>query len=771
MKIILKRRLIIRLLAILITVVSLISALSVLYFNYSISGRLKEFLHRTVANTGQFAEISYATPLWNFDQESIEGLNKAVLQNDMFIAVNAFSDTIFVTGLKKNITKGTTTLETIKTPYIRPKNSPLKMFKKNILYTNPELDREKKEIGYLEIYYTEEFILRAIRESNNNIIVSFIIIALTIIFIIFIGFNQMAIKPIINLAEISQTIARSNNFSIRVEKTTEDEIGFLYDGFNTMLEQIEKREEERDTANRELEKARNLLDNVINSMPSMLISTNNTGIVTQWNEAAARNSGVLAAHAIGKKLWDITPRFQKYQDQYDAVIKELRTIEFNREEFLNSESCDIEDTRLYNVTLFPLIANGSQGVVIRMDDITELEEKEEQLRQTQKMETVGTLAGGLAHDFNNMLGGIAGSLSLLRFKAGKNKELPLEVLNKYLDIIEESTDRAADLVQQLLTLSRKQEINFAPVDLNLTVKHVNKICKNTFDKSIIITPNFYPETVIVNGDPTQLEQVILNLCINAGHAMTIMKKEGQQHGGTLTINFEEVTSDAYFTQAHPEAEEGNYWRISISDTGIGMDKKTAAKIYEPFFTTKGKGLGTGLGLSVVYNIIKQHKGFIDLYSEIGQGTTFNIYFPALDRETMETVSVEEKDIPRGSGLVLVVDDEQVMREIAKSIFEECGYEMTGACDGVEAVNIFKEQHQQITCVLLDMAMPNKSGKETFIEMKEIDDTVKVLLTSGLRHDERVEEIMKLGVKGFLQKPFTLEKLARAIDEILNGGNR
>ncbi|UCH98365.1 MAG: response regulator, partial [Candidatus Aminicenantes bacterium] len=261
-------------------------------------------------------------------------------------------------------------------------------------------------------------------------------------------------------------------------------------------------------------------------------------------------------------------------------------------------------------------------------------------------------------------------------------------------------------------------------------------------------------------------------CINAAHAMTIMRKEGEKYGGSLSISLERVQTDKYFLQLYPETEpeekEEDYWTISVQDTGIGMNPQTLDKIFDPFFTTKEDGKGTGLGLAMVYNIIKQHKGFIDVYSQERIGTTFHIYLPILKPNKLEEKNHKLKEkIHRGEGLILVVDDEEIMRQTAKAILEECGYDVILAANGEEAVNIYKKYHHTIKGVLLDMVMPKMSGKQAYMEMSKMNENVKVLLASGFKKDSRVESILELGVKGFIQKPYALVKLANSMHEVLN----
>ncbi len=516
---------------------------------------------------------------------------------------------------------------------------------------------------------------------------------------------------------------------------------------------------------RQLRRTRQYLNNIIESMPSMLISIDATGTVTQWNHAAATYTGINAGDAMEKKLWEIVPNFARFEKYLREILSTRVPREFPREKFVNGDNI-----RYHNVSLYPLVEDGLKGMVLRMDDVTELEKKDQQLRQSQKMETVGTLAGGLAHDFNNVLGGVVGTISLLKYKLNKGKIQVDEEAVEMLDLIEESGQRAGDMVQQLLALARQQEMTFSPVDLNHTVKNVIKICKNTIDKGIELNPLYYTEEALVNADPTQLEQMLLNLCVNSSHAMTFMREEDEPRGGKLTIALERIFADRHFRQSHPEAKGAHYWVLAVRDTGVGMDSRTQSKAFDPFYTTKEKGKGTGLGLAMVYNIVQQHKGFIDMYSEIGTGTTINVFLPILESGKSTGAKAPREELPRGEGLILVADDEPVMRRLARSILEESGYRVLLAKNGLECVSLYAQHQGEIKMVLLDMAMPVKSGDEAFKEMKAMDGNVKVLLASGFRKDERVDKILAAGAARFIQKPYTLEKLSKTVYEIINSTN-
>jgi len=512
-------------------------------------------------------------------------------------------------------------------------------------------------------------------------------------------------------------------------------------------------------SDKEIKSLQNYLSNIIQSMPSALISIDEKGKVTQWNAAAEKIIGINSMDILGKQLWNAETRMQKFENNFYDVIKMKRPLFFHREPITYSSN------KLFNISIYPLVSNGIAGAVLMMDDVTDIEKMEKQLRQAQKMEAVGNLVGGLAHDFNNVLSGITGTVSLMKFIV-EQKNVDLDEMMENIVVIEESAERAADMVKQLLTLSRNHELSLTPVDLNLSIKHVEKICRNTFDKSVEINIRQKYDPVMIMADPSQIEQIILNLFINSMHAMTIMRPENEQQGGELSVFIDKIAADEHFRATHPEANGTDYWVLRIRDDGVGMEPEIMGKIFDPFFTTKKMEQGSGLGLAMVYSIVQQHKGFIDVYSEPGAGSTFSVFLPVFANavETEESLMEEEFNY-NGTGCILVVDDEDVVRRTAGKILEKCGYSIIDASDGEKAVSIYKEKQQEIIGVLLDMAMPRMSGKAVLIELLKINPHVKVIIASGFMQDKRTEEALNLGVKGFVDKPYTMTSLAKKIKEV------
>jgi PAS domain S-box-containing protein len=381
---------------------------------------------------------------------------------------------------------------------------------------------------------------------------------------------------------------------------------------------------------------------------------------------------------------------------------------------------------------------------------------EEQLFQAQKMESIGRLAGGIAHDFNNILTSIMGYAELLKLKFTDTSARERQAA----DIIIKSTERASDLTRQLLAFARGGKYNPVPLIINDLIKQTINVSEKIFEKNIKVKYDLEKKLNPIEADKNQLDQVLTNIIINA--------KDAMPNGGELIFKTWNVYLDEEYTSKFQELKPGNYVKISIIDTGMGMPRSIKDHIFEPFFTTKGAGRGTGLGLATVYGIIKNHNGHITCTSELGKGTTFTLYLPATEKEII--IEENESKVIRGEETILLVDDEAYVRDVAKRQLQRLGYKAVTAGDGIEAVDIYKKKKKKIDLVLLDMVMPNLAGKETYRELKDINPDIKVVLISGFSQNDKATETLKEGALAFIQKPFKLYELSKILAGVLKSKN-
>lgn len=388
-------------------------------------------------------------------------------------------------------------------------------------------------------------------------------------------------------------------------------------------------------------------------------------------------------------------------------------------------------------------------------DITERRSLEEQLRQAQKMEAIGRLAGGIAHDFNNILSVIKGTSQLLLMDLREG-----DPLYTNLREIEGAADRAAALTCQLLAFSRKQILEMRVLDLNMVIKNLEKMLRRIIGEDIELVTFLSEDLGRVKADPSQIEQAIINLVVNARDAMP--------KGGKLTIETMNVELDEVYVRRHIGVKPGSYVMLAISDTGIGMTKEVQERIFEPFFTTKEMGRGTGLGLSTVYGIVNQVGGNIWVYSEPGEGSTFKIYLPRVDEPIYERREEEQKEVPWGSETVLVIEDEETVRRLAVRLLKRQGYKVLEASNGGEAFILCERYSDPIHLILTDVVMPGVSGRELAERLQKIHPEAKVLYMSGYTDNVILHHgILEQGLS-FIQKPFTLEALARKVRQMLDG---
>jgi len=395
------------------------------------------------------------------------------------------------------------------------------------------------------------------------------------------------------------------------------------------------------------------------------------------------------------------------------------------------------------------------GFEMIAEDITERRALEEQLRQSQKMEAVGRLAGGIAHDFNNLLTVIKGYSELML----EELDGP-DPLHNELDEIRKAADRAASLTRQLLAFSRQQVLAPKVLDLNIIVNNMDKLLHRLLGEDIDLFTVLEPGLGRVKADPGQLEQVIMNLAVNARDAMP--------RGGKLTIETTNVDLDDAYARDHVSVTPGRYVMIAVSDTGLGMTEKVKSRIFEPFFTTKEVGKGTGLGLSTVYGIIKQSGGYVWVYSEVGIGSTFKVYLPRVDAPADFTPSHSLQPARRGTETVLLVEDEDGVRALVRQVLHKHGYNVLEARNGGEALLMCERHQGKIDLLLTDVVLEQMSGRELAERLLKVRSEMKVLYVSGYADDAIVHHGVLTAGMAFLQKPFTTEALARKVRNVLDG---
>jgi signal transduction histidine kinase/CheY-like chemotaxis protein len=392
-------------------------------------------------------------------------------------------------------------------------------------------------------------------------------------------------------------------------------------------------------------------------------------------------------------------------------------------------------------------------VIVTAIDITERVRLEEQLRQSQKLEAIGTLAGGIAHDFNNTLFAMIGYTELAMGDIPQGSK-PWQYLQEVL----KAGTRAKKLVQQILAFSRKSSQERKPVQLRPLIQETLKMLRASLPTTIDIRQDISAEAGTVLADPTQLQQVLMNLCANAEHAM-------RETGGVLEVRADAVDIDADFASHHRDLQPGPYVRLMVRDTGHGIAPEIRERIFEPFFTTKKAGEGTGMGLAVVHGIVANHSGAITVQSTPGEGTVFTIYFPRID-ETIESVTQPAEPIPHGEGCVLFVDDEDTLAQLGQIMLEHLGYHVVSKTSSIEALEAFRATPQRFDLVITDQTMPHMTGEALARELRDIRPDIPIILCTGFSHTANAERARALGIDAFCTKPFVARDLAVTVQQVL-----
>ncbi len=562
------------------------------------------------------------------------------------------------------------------------------------------------------------------------------------------GMSRSITRPMDDISRAAEGIA-DGDYTRRANVSSENELGRLAASFNAMAAKVE-------AAARERENTLSLFDVVIASAPIGFALLDRELRYLRVNDALAQLNGQPAAAHVGQLVSEFQPELGEEREALlRRVLDERQAIV--DVELLRSPKRKGGIERQLRASCFPVALTEGPPIGIGMfvAETTERRGLEAQLQQAQKMEAVGQLAGGIAHDFNNLL------TVITSYGAMVMADLPRESphTNDVQEILN-AANRASSLTRQLLAFSRRQVLQPNVLDLNALTGNLEKMLRRLLREDIQLVTQFDPQLALVNADAGQLEQVIVNLVVNARDAMS--------RGGRISIETSNVTLGEGYGPMHANASPGPYVLLAVSDTGKGMDKATQAHIFEPFFTTKPVGQGTGLGLSTVYGIVKQSGGYVWVYSEMDRGTTFKIYLPAVPMGANAAEGERESLPPLAGGpeRILLVEDEPNVRRIARRILERNGYTVLEAANGTEALRVLERRQEPIALVLTDLVMPEMGGRELASRLRIVSPTSRVLFMSGYTEDAVLRQSVMEPGSVFLDKPFTFETLIRKVREAL-----
>ena len=599
--------------------------------------------------------------------------------------------------------------------------------------------------------------------------------------------------PILHLAETARAVSTEKDYSIRASRRSQDETGLLIDGFNEMLAQIQARDEQLQQRNNSLQTEIGKRQRIEQAL--LEGDERHRAFVAESSEAIWRlelehplsttlpedeqishffRHGYLAeSNDVMARIYDLASADEIVGTRLDALMTPIdpENVEYLRAfirsgyRLINADSHRIDQAgndRYFLHNLSGIIEGDhlirawgvQREITERKEAETRQSKLEAQLRQAQKMEAVGTLAGGIAHDFNNILGAIIGYSELATLDLSEDHSA-----QAYVGEVIRAGNRARDLVRQILTFSRQEEHERKPIQLQSVLDEALKLLRATLPSTIEIRQRIDPQAPAILGDATQIHRVMMNLGTNAWHAMN-------ERGGILEVSLAAFDVDDDFAQTHPDLHRGRYLRLMISDTGCGMERAMLERVFEPFFTTKPPGAGTGLGLAVVHGVVKRHEATIAVYSEPGNGTTFNLYFPIHEIET-QTPVMESVAIPKGNGeRILFVDDEAPLAALGKSMLERLGYRVTAQTSSVEALATFSAKSDQFDLVITDQTMPSLSGADLARLMLEIRPELPVILATGYSNTINPEKAQAIGIRELLLKPNTTLSLSAAIRRAL-----
>jgi PAS domain S-box-containing protein len=593
--------------------------------------------------------------------------------------------------------------------------------------------------------------------SGQLAVIIVIVLTVTGLFIV-LGISRTT-SPISELTRASEAMA-AGDLDYELPSTRNDETAVLARSFSAMrdairsqLESLEREIKERKVVEEALRESEEKHRSALDASPDPIVVYDMEGRTEYVNPAFTQLFGWTLEELQGRKI-DYVPEAEwpRTQEMIDRLHKGENFQGFETRRY--TKDGDIRDIRM-SFNAWRNKDGELVGSVILLHDMTAHKRLENQLRHAQKMESLGLLAGGIAHDFNNLLTGIQGRTSLMLLDTGRH-----DPHAEHLDAIEGYIESATDLTKQLLGLARGGKYDLKPLDMNHIVQSTSSMFGRT-RKEIRIRAELNDRPLVVEADQGQMEQVLLNLYLNAAQAMP--------GGGMLYLHTAITRLDE--TDCQPYGiTPGRYVKIAVTDTGIGIEAALLPRVFDPFFTTKEKGRGTGLGLASAYGILKNHFGTITVYSEVGHGTTFNIYLPLSNKEAFHETTTRE-EIRRGAETILLVDDEKMIIDVGKAMLETMGYQVIPATGGEQALARIADARTKIDLVILDLVMPGMDGGKTFDKIREMRPHLPVLLSSGYSINGMAANILKRGCNGFIQKPFKIHELSQKIRDVLAASNR
>ncbi|MHB1349925.1 MAG: ATP-binding protein [Desulfobulbaceae bacterium] len=564
--------------------------------------------------------------------------------------------------------------------------------------------------------------------------------------------REIIARPISELDAISRVISVNQDYSLRAVKSSGDEVGHLVDAFNSMLDQIARQTSE---LQKREERFRGLVEQAVDGFFLHDIR----GRLIDVNQRVCDKLGYTREELLTMSLADIDIKAGRgeYPENLWADLRPNEPIT------LHSVHRRRDGSTLPVEVRVGLLDLGKQQVVMalardvseRLAAEQERRKLESQLQQSQKMESIGTLAAGIAHDFNNILSPIYGYLELALLKVQDRPEVA-----GYLGEAHRAAGRARDMVKQILTFSRRDTEKQSPVEVHVIVKEALKLLRATIPSTIEIRQHIDLDCGCVLANPTQIHQILMNLCTNAYHAM-------REKGGVLGVSVTALEMSPRDAQGNINLKPGPYLLLEVSDSGHGMDDKTMARIFEPYYTTKGQGEGTGMGLSVVHGIVKSHGGDITVYSEPGKGSTFRVYLPVIEPAAAQQIDITSSPPPGGNERILLVDDEETVRRVEKDMLINLGYRVDSFSTPEEALNRFRQNPRRYDLAITDMTMPKMTGDTLSRELLAIRPDLPIVLCTGFSEMINRESAMKIGIRQFVTKPLMMNSFALILRDILD----